>query len=69
MGEILVKIKKLTNHFIQVKHTEPVSVDDLLDFAQRNYILGELSFPEYHDIIRDLAARGAKKPIYFKEAN
>ena len=64
-----MKIKMLTHQFIQVKLSEPLSVDELLDFAQRSYVLGELSFPDYHDIIRDLSARGAKKPVYYPEAN
>ena len=64
-----MKIKMLTQQFMQVKHTEPLSVDDLLDFAQRSYVLGELSFPEYHEIIKDLNAQGAQKPTYFPEAN
>ena len=57
-------IEMLLNKYVQVKQTEPSSVDDLLDFSQRSYILGELSFSQYYYLYRQLNEQGAKKPDY-----
>lgn len=57
----------LVNQFIQVKQVSPSNVDELLDFTSRSYILGELSFAQYHHLFRELNNQGARKPEYFQD--
>ncbi|RXT13801.1 YppF family protein [Ammoniphilus sp. CFH 90114] len=57
-------LEKILNDFIQVKQATPSNVDELLDFAQRSYILGHLCISQYQSIYRELNKQGARKPDY-----
>lgn len=60
-------IKDLMNTFEQIKGKQPSSVDELLDFAQVNYLRGNISLHEYQCCFKELHAQGAKKPEYFSD--
>ncbi|MCA0988399.1 YppF family protein [Guptibacillus algicola] len=62
-----MSIKDLISTFEEVKGKQPASADELLDFAQANYLRGHISLHEYQCCFKELNAQGAKKPEYFSE--
>ncbi|WP_270182254.1 YppF family protein [Alkalihalobacillus sp. CinArs1] len=62
-----MSINSLIKTFEQVKGKEPSTADELLDFAQVNYLNGNMSLHEYQCCFKELHAQGAKKPEYFSE--
>lgn len=57
-------LEKLIDEYIKVKREKPSNADELLDFAQKSYICGQLTYREYRTLFHELNARGAKKPEY-----
>lgn len=55
-------IAELKHKFMVVKHCEPAEANELLDFARRLYLRGEISLAEYRDLVRDLEKAGAYQP-------
>lgn len=55
-------LETVINEFIKVKLERPSNADELLDFVQKSYISGELSFSQYRTLFHELNAQGAKKP-------
>ncbi|WP_347549951.1 YppF family protein [Pseudalkalibacillus hwajinpoensis] len=62
-----MSIQNLINAFEQVKGRKPATADELLDFAQMNYLRGTFSLNEYQIYFKELHAQGAKKPEYFTQ--
>lgn len=65
MGGDLMSLENLISEFMKVKLEKPSNADELLDFVQKNYVCGNLSFTQYRALFHELNARGAKKPDYF----
>ncbi|WP_167577442.1 YppF family protein [Ammoniphilus sp. YIM 78166] len=57
-------LEMLVHEFIRVKQAPPSNADELLDFTQRCYILGNLSIAQYQNLFRELNLQGASKPEY-----
>ena len=55
-------LENLIDEFIKVKLEKPSNADELLDFVQKSYICGQLSFSQYRTLFHELNAQGAKKP-------
>ncbi|KAB2496135.1 hypothetical protein HPB58_20225 [Priestia filamentosa] len=52
-------VETLRNRFVDVKQCEPENHDQLLDFARRKYLKGELSLSEYKKVMYALEQDGA----------
>ncbi|AMX83135.1 hypothetical protein GS3922_05215 [Geobacillus subterraneus] len=57
-----MSIAELKHKFMAVKHCEPAEANELLDFARRLYLRGEISLAEYRDLVRELEKAGACQP-------
>ncbi len=57
-------LEMLIHEFIRVKQAPPSTADELLDFTQRCYILGNLSIDQYQNLFHQLNLQGATKPEY-----
>ena len=55
-------IEELAQRFKQVKEQQPEHVNELLDFVQKCYLLGEISIVEYKELCCELDKRNAEKP-------
>jgi hypothetical protein len=59
-----MNMAELKNKFTAVKNYEPADVNELLDFARRMYLRGEITIAQYRDLARELELAGADKPDY-----
>jgi hypothetical protein len=66
-GEWEMNVLELRNKFIATKNYEPIDANELLDFARKTYLRGEITISEYRNIVRDLEAQGAQKPDYLPQ--
>lgn len=57
-----MSITELKHKFMAVKHCEPAEANELLDFARRLYLRGEISLAQYRDLVRELERAGACQP-------
>ncbi|ADI26364.1 YppF family protein [Geobacillus sp. G4] len=57
-----MNVTELKHKFMAVKHCEPAEANELLDFARRLYLRGEISLAEYRDLVRELEKAGASQP-------
>jgi hypothetical protein len=57
-----VLIEDFAQRFKQVKEQQPTHVNELLDFVQKYYLLGEISIVEYKQLFCELDKRNAEKP-------
>ncbi|MFP3122972.1 MULTISPECIES: YppF family protein [Bacillaceae] len=58
---------ELRTVFVGVRQYEPTETNELLDFVQQRYVMGEICILQYRDLIRELEAMGARKPDYLVE--
>ncbi|MFB9757675.1 YppF family protein [Ectobacillus funiculus] len=58
---------ELRTVFVGVRQYEPTETNELLDFVQQRYVMGEICILQYRDLIRELEAMGARKPNYLVE--
>ncbi|PLT30463.1 YppF family protein [Peribacillus deserti] len=56
----MLLLNALILHYKYVKSRNPAHVNDLLDFVQKQYIIGRLSIWEYKILFHELDKRGAK---------
>ncbi|WP_075982093.1 YppF family protein [Bacillus massilinigeriensis] len=57
-----MKVNELREKFLKRKNFEAESVNQLLDFAKKAYVLGDISIKEYRELTRELESLGAKVP-------
>ncbi|KRE10741.1 hypothetical protein ASE46_03985 [Bacillus sp. Root239] len=57
-------VNELQEAFIAVKQYEPQSSNELLDFAQQQYLKGFLTPLNYKAAVRELEQIGATKPDF-----
>lgn len=65
-GEDMV-MKELIYQFILLKKRQPAHANELLDFIQTNYLIGDLTIKEYKRLFYELDQRQAQKPIYYMD--
>jgi YppF-like protein len=58
-------LKDLAYGFVIVKKRNALNLNELLDFAQKSYINGEIGIVEYKKLFFELNKLGAKKPESF----
>lgn len=58
---------ELRTIFVGIRQYEPSETNELLDFVQQRYLMGEICILQYRNLIRELEAIGARKPDYFVE--
>lgn len=57
-----MNVHELKGKFFKRKNYEAESVNQLLDFAKKAYVLGDISIKEYREVIRELELLGAQVP-------
>ncbi|MBM7703313.1 YppF family protein [Metabacillus iocasae] len=57
-------VNELRKNFIECKQYEPAHHNELLDFAQQEYLKGTLTIGEYKSIVKELELIGAQKPEF-----
>ncbi|MGZ0086081.1 YppF family protein [Geobacillus sp. C56-T2] len=57
-----MNVTELKHKFIAVKQSEPTEANELLDFARRLYLRGDISLAQYRDLARELERAGASLP-------
>ncbi|MFB6466046.1 YppF family protein [Cytobacillus sp. Hz8] len=62
-----MQVHELREKFFKRKNFEAESVNQLLDFAKKAYVLGEITIREYRELIRELELQGAQVPDEHQE--
>ncbi|TYR79949.1 hypothetical protein FZC66_12465 [Priestia megaterium] len=57
-------VNELQQAFIATKQYKPESSNELLDFAQQQYLKGSLTLSGYKTAVRELEQIGASKPDF-----
>lgn len=57
-----MNVHELTMKFFQLRNYDPESVNELLDFAKKEYIHNDICIKVYRKLVRELEALGAKVP-------
>ncbi|WP_456278590.1 YppF family protein [Bacillus sp. AK128] len=58
-----MNLKELRNLYIAVNKKEPVDNLELLQFAKRSYVRGDLTIIEYRDIIKELEQSDVREQV------
>ena len=64
-GVVAVLLENIIHSFITEKNCHPLHTNQLLDFAQKSYLHGDLSIVEYKKIYCELDKLNAEKPQSF----
>ncbi len=57
-----MNVHELTLKFIQVRNHQPEHANELLDFAKKAYVHGEIASSDYRRLVRELELQGANTP-------
>lgn len=61
-GGIFMTVHELKVKFFQFREYETDNVNELLDFARKNYITNVISITDYRNLVRELDSLGAIPP-------
>ncbi|MCG1023088.1 YppF family protein [Sutcliffiella horikoshii] len=60
-------LEELRHKFVACKNYEPIEHNELMDFARKLYLGGDLTISHFRNLIRELEAKGAVPPNTFED--
>lgn len=66
-GGIWMVLEDLRQKFVACKSYEPNEHNELMDFARKQYLQGELSINQFRHLIQELEIMGAVPPNTFED--